>query len=100
MKVYISGKITGQDPVQTAEKFRQAGRQVAAFGHEPVSPLDNGLSPDAPWREHIARDIAMLLECDGIYLLRDWSESPGARIELNIAQECGFEIMEQPEYAM
>ena len=100
IKVYISGKITGLSADQVAEKFKRAEKQVASFGFEPVSPLNNGVAPEAPWREHMKRDIAMLLDCDGIYLLRDWGDSSGARIEFNIAKECGLDIMEQPEYAI
>lgn len=102
MKVYISGPITNPQtgkPHENARKlFEQAESQVAAFGHEPVNPFNNGLQDDATYEEHLCRDIFMLLKCDAIYLLKDWANSMGARIEANIAAERGMEILHQPEF--
>ena len=81
-------------------KFRQAEQQIRAFGHEPVNPLDNGVDKEASWNEHFVADVALLLECDAIYLLKDWEASKGARIEATIAEECGLEIIFQPQYAI
>ena len=67
------------------------------MGYEPVNPLSNGLPADFPWKEHMKADIATLLDCDGIYLLPDWDLSVGARIEANIAAECGMKILRQAE---
>lgn len=99
MRVYISGKISGQSADEVEAKFAQAVAQIRAFGHEAVNPLDNGLGSEASWNEHLVADIALLLGCDAIYLLKDWRNSRGARIERNIAQECGLQILRQPEYA-
>lgn len=99
MKVYISGKISDLPTDQVDAKFTQAEQQVKAYGHEPVNPLKSGVSPSESWNTHIVADIAMLLECDAIYLLKDWSDSKGARIEANIAGECGLEIIHQPDFA-
>ena len=100
MKCYISGKISGLPTEQVTAKFRQAELQIRAFGHEPVNPLYNGVDKEARWNEHLVADIALLLECDAIYLLKDWQDSKGARIENNIAEECGLEIIPQPQYAI
>lgn len=100
MKIYISGKISGLPTEDVKAKFEKAEKQVEAFGHLPVNPFSNGLANDASWEEHMAKDIYMLLGCDGIYLLKDWSDSVGSRIEAYIAQERGFEIIHQPEYAI
>lgn len=99
MKVYISGKISDLPTDQVASKFEQAEQQVKACGHKPINPLSSGVHPLESWNTHIVADIAMLLECDAIYLLKDWSDSKGARIEANIAKECGLEIMYQPEFS-
>ena len=99
MKVYISGKISGLPPVQVKEKFKQAVKQVAAYQYVPVSPLDNGCKDDDPWEVQMQACIGQLLGCEAIYLLRDWKDSVGARIEAYIAQERGLLIMEQPDYA-
>lgn len=99
MKWYISGKITGLPQDQVVAKFAQAEQQVIAYGHQPVNPLNNGLPFDEHWNKHIVTDIALLVECDAIYLLSDWEDSPGARIEEKVAQECGLEIVKQPDFA-
>ena len=90
MKWYISGKISGLPTDQVTAKFRQAEQQIRAFGHEPVNPIDNGLGSEASWNEHLVADVALLLEFDAIYLLKDWGDSRGSRIEANIAEECGL----------
>lgn len=99
MKIYISGKITDSPTEKVVAKFAQAEQQVKAYGHEPVNPLNNGLDMAEHWNKHIVADIALLLECDAIYLLKDWGDSKGARIEANIARECGLDIIHQPEFA-
>lgn len=99
MKWYISGKISGLPTDQVTAKFRQAEQQIRAFGHEPVNPLDNGLGSEASWDKHLVADVALLLECDAIYLLKDWGDSRGSRIEANIAEECGLQIVHQPDFA-
>ena len=99
MKWYISGKISGLPTDQVTAKFQQAEQQIRAFGYEPVNPINNGLGSEASWNEHLVADIALLLECDAIYLLKDWGDSRGSRIEANIAEECGLQIVHQPLYA-
>lgn len=98
MKIYISGKISDLPTEQVKEKFAKAEAQIRAFGHEPVNPLDNGQLPTATWAQQMTASLAMLFECDAIYLLSDWDDSRGARIEANIAEECGLEILHQPQY--
>ena len=100
MRVYISGKISGLHADEVEAKFAQAAAQIRAFGHEPVNPINNGLGAEASWNEHLAADIALLLGCDAIYLLGDWAESKGARIEAHIAQECGLRFVLQPKIAV
>lgn len=100
MKVYICGKISGLPTEQVKAKFNMAEKQVEAFGHEPVNPLKNGLDDSFPWERHLVVDLETLIcECDGIYLLTDWEDSPGARIEEKVAQETGKEMFFQPAYA-
>lgn len=98
MKIYISGKISGLPMEEVRAKFAQAEQQIVAFGHTPVNPLNNGQPADASWEEQMLASIKMLFECDAIYMLHDWGDSRGARIERNIAEEMGFEIIPQPEY--
>lgn len=97
MKVYISGPISGYNDEKTQALFAQAAAQVRSLGHEPVSPLSNGLHASAPWEMHMVADIKLLFDCLGIYLLKGWEKSKGSRIEAVIAKEHGLEIIYQPE---
>ena len=74
MKLYISGKISGTDLTHTRKRFSDVADKLQALGHEVTNPLCNGLSETDPWEAHIAKDIANLLQCEGIYMLQGWVE--------------------------
>lgn len=94
MKVYISGKVSGLDYELVQAKFAKAEAFLNEIdGFEAVNPLCNGLPPEAPWSEHMARDIEMLHDCHCIYMLDDWQQSTGARIEYEIAVSEGKIIL-------
>ena len=58
-----------------------------------MNPFENGVSQDAHWMEHMRRDIALLLECDCIYMLQGWELSKGAKLELDVASSCGIKVL-------
>jgi phenolic acid decarboxylase len=87
MKVYIAGKISGLPSGEVEQKFSHAEWLLEDIGVEPVNPLKNGLNRSCSWNQHIARDVALLLECDGILMLTDWKDSKGASIEYFIANK-------------
>ena len=87
MKVYISGRISGLDLATVAKRFYSAQSFIESLGHEALNPLDNKVKDGATWSEHMVADIEMLLQADAIYMLPDWRDSTGARIEHNIAME-------------
>lgn len=39
------------------------------------------------------KDIALLLDCDCIYMLRGWELSKGAKLELDVASSCGIKVL-------
>ena len=81
MKVYISLPITGHPIDEVRKKADLAKQQLSDMGHEPVSPLDVSPDPDAPYAEHIGRDIAALLTCDAALFLDGWNKSNGCLLE-------------------
>jgi hypothetical protein len=101
MKLYIAGKISGLNYNDALKKFSDAAEMLRGLGHEPVNPMEvNGLDGDGkehPWAEYMKRDIPVLLQCDGIYLLPDWDESKGAMLEHYIARQLGMRIV-APSY--
>lgn len=97
MKIYISGKISDTNLTETRKRFAAVAKAIKRLGVEPVNPLENGLSEQDTWEAHIVKDIATLLQCKAIYMLQDWQESKGARIEHYIAIETGLPIMYEIE---
>ena len=49
------------------------------------------------WTWYMRKDIAGLMECDAIFLLKDWEESRGARLEYHIAQQLEIKIFREVE---
>lgn len=93
MDVYISGKISGKTQQEAEADFGKYAEIIQAAGHTPVNPMKNGLPFDAPWEDHMERDLEMLRASDAICLLPDWVESCGAKIELQQAFEIRMPIL-------
>lgn len=96
MKVYISGKITGLDLNEARQLFDQGAAEVAAMGYTPMNPME--LVPEQAgwdWKDYMLKDIEILFDCKGIYMLNNWGDSKGARIERAIAMEHGLEVIFQ-----
>lgn len=93
MKVYLSGAISGLELDQALANFEKAEDHMKGFGLDPVNPLFNGLERSAAWEDHMIRDIELLMGCEAIYMLSNWMDSRGARIEKCIAVEFGLKIL-------
>lgn len=91
-KCYVSGKITGLQMSEVYEKYAEAEQRLKELGYEAVTFKQNGLPESASWEEHMVADINLLLGCDCIYMLDNWIDSKGARIEKNIAREVGMKV--------
>lgn len=97
MKTYISGKISGLDFEEVKLKFEQAEELLQSVGLEPVNPLKNGLDRGSSWENHMVRDIEILLTCGAVFMLEDWIDSRGARIEKVVAEEAGKILLFESE---
>lgn len=78
MKVYISGKITG-DPGYR-EKFKAAADKLTAAGHIVLNPAVQpaGLRPE----DYLRVCFAMMEAADTVVFLHDYCQSSGAMLEL------------------
>ena len=92
-KVYISGAIAHHDIKERKQAFAAAETVLRRLGFEPVNPFRNGLPEDSDWREHMRADIANLLKCDCIYMLKGWELSKGSKLELDVASSCGIKVL-------
>ena len=93
IRVYISGAIAHCNLERRRAAFEHAARYLSIKGYEPVNPFENGIPQDAHWTKHMRRDIALLLDCDCIYMLQGWELSKGAKLELDVASSCGIKVM-------
>ena len=93
-KVYIAGKITGLDYNETFKKFERAEIALREQGFEPINPMKKpSEQKDKSWSEYMCEDMHYLFGCDAIFLLSDWFDSKGARIEFAIARELELDIL-------
>jgi|SRR6478752_955736 len=109
MKIYISGKITGL-PEEEAKAMFQAAEDFLLdkyknFEIEVSNPLKldhtkaellqlTGAkqSDHKVWVAYMGTDLEALLNCKGIYMLKNWGSSKGARIEHVVAKEMGLTV--------
>lgn len=90
---YISGGISHYDLKERMATFDRAATALAKAGYKPVNPFNNGVPQSSHWREHMRRDIGLLLKCDYIYMLKGWELSKGAKLELDVASSCGIKVL-------
>jgi len=80
-------------PQENRPAFRQAAAWLRAKGYDVVSPAE--IVPpgaDTGWEECLRLDLAALVTCEGIALLRGFPQSPGARRELAEALALGLRV--------
>lgn len=92
MTFYISGPITkNKDYV---EDFERAKRRLRNQGIAVINPVDYAqIAPGKSWEHYMRHDLQSLSIADGIYMLRGWRHSKGARLEYKIAKALKLEIL-------
>ncbi len=82
-KVYLSGKITGDE--NFIEKFKEAEEKLKEKGHKVMNPAI--LPPGFEYEEYMKICFVMIDQCDILAFLPDWEDSPGAKREIEYAVE-------------
>lgn len=96
MKTYISGKITGLELTEAQALFQAAEDVLRGTKCEPVNPMKIApYNPDWEWHHYMAAYVEALFTCEAIYMLSNWADSRGARIEHAIAEQMGLKITYQ-----
>lgn len=110
--VYIAGPMRGI-PLYNFPAFDFAAEAMKKVGLAVVSPANidraNGFDPrdlpaDFDWHQIppdldlptiVDRDLRALQQCDGIFMLKGWKGSTGAKAELAVAKWLGLEVIFQ-----
>lgn len=103
MKIFISGKISGERINECRWKFYKARSEVrrleiftSAEDATIIEPLDlPGIVFGISHQEAMDICLKELESCTHIYMLRDWKDSKGATMEHERAKELGIDILYQ-----
>lgn len=94
---YISGKITpthGESQLDNLEQFNLAEEILQNEGHLVFNPARLEVEGGAPWEWYLARDLKYIFENRPVlYMLKGWEDSRGARLEKELAELLGLEIV-------
>lgn len=88
-RIYISLPISHYD-LEERKRYAKHVEDFLSQFFEVVNPFNNGIPDDADWRVHMKKDIKMLLECDAIFLCKDWEKSKGCKLEFDVATTCNI----------
>jgi hypothetical protein len=90
--IYVSGKVTGLRTAEFREKFARASWKLRANGFNVLNPCDY-IDAASEWTEAMRIGMAMLSMADAIYMLPCWTDSRGARAELETAKLLGLDVI-------
>ena len=91
--IYISGKITGTDDY--LQRFERAEKHLNTMNIiDVINPAKvNSYLPELSYNQYIKMSLCMLEMCDTIYMLKDWENSIGAKLEWEYAKANNYKIM-------
>ena len=93
MKIYLSGPMTGY-PELNFPAFDAMRDRLLSQGHEVVSPADLERNRNVVgYNNQLRDDIAHLVFCEAIFLLKGWEKSYGAKLEKFIAESLHFQVI-------
>lgn len=94
-KIYISGKITGLETAKAISIFNKAENTIKTNFPQAqiVNPFTIPHNHNLSWESYMKEDIKHMMDCDSIYMLKNYKESKGALIEYDLAIKLGFNIL-------
>lgn len=96
-KIYISGAITSIGQIEAEKLFSKAEKMLKEQGFEVVNPMNIKHEHDLTWVSYMRVDLKALLDCDYIFMLSNWKNSTGAKIEHDLANKLEFGIIYESE---
>ena len=95
MRWYLSGPMSGH-PEHNYPMFARAADHLRREGYDILSPHEINVNPAGNLEKRydcLRNDIHALCEdCQGILLLRGWTSSAGALLELQVALGLGLDV--------
>ncbi|MRJ11382.1 DUF4406 domain-containing protein [Ornithobacterium rhinotracheale] len=87
LKIYIAGKVTGEEPSVAKRKFKDAENKIKSIFSSAivVNPIELVNDINMDWNNAMRICLNELSTCDMIYLLPCWKNSKGAEIERDFA---------------
>jgi len=92
MIVYIAGKVSGIE-MEARVLFKTAEIELLLQGHDVINPMELPHDHDKTWQSYMRECISAMMKADALYLLPNWRESKGARIEVQLAHNLGIKIL-------
>ena len=93
MKVYVAGKISDLDREKVCEKFKEAENFLLTKGHDVFIPIVLPVYKSMSHEDYMHICYAMIDICDAVYMLDNWRESVGAKLEYEYACSKNKEII-------
>ncbi len=87
LKIYIAGKVSGEDMAACTMKFGQAQKEIEKQGFEALNPLEIVGTWHVTWEAAMRKCITAMMDADAVLFLPCWTESKGAIIENRIAAD-------------
>ena len=82
--IYIAGKISGMEK-EAFELFEAAQHELESQGYVVINPMKLPHNHDKTWESYMRECMKALVGCDEIYMLKNWKDSRGAKLECVIA---------------
>lgn len=96
-KIYIAGKITGENEKECKEKFLKAEFILKNKGYIPMNPM-RLVSSKLTWKRAMLACFDLIANCDEAFFLSDWKDSKGALLEHEVCKSFGLTITYQEKY--
>lgn len=102
ISVYISGKITGLSDYK--KKFKDAEEKINSLNYHInriINPANNDLIlniNNTTYEEYIKLSLCELSMCNCIFMLDNWENSKGARLEYEYAKAHDYIILYESDY--
>lgn len=97
MKVYIAGKVTGENREHCRYKFGYVSSELRKKGHSVINPfaMFEDMRGYFEKEDEMTICFAAITVCDAVYMLTDWHDSEGAKMEHKFALDHGKKIIYQ-----